>query len=52
MLRVEGDEQEPVAIFLAGGLLTRLRHGDRGAWLICHCQLTVVVLHPCEAQRF
>ena len=39
MLRVEGDEQEPVAIFLAGGLLTRLHHGDRGAWPICHAPL-------------
>jgi len=51
MRRVEGDEQEPIAIFLAGELLTRLRHGDRGAWLICHCQLTVVVLHPCDSAR-
>ena len=37
MLSVEGDEQEPIAIFLAGRLLTRPRHGDRGAWLSCHC---------------
>ena len=51
MPRAEGDEQEPIAIFLAGELLTRLRHGDRGAWLICHCQLTVVVLHPCDSAR-
>lgn len=49
MRRVDGDEQEPVAIVLAGWLLPRPRDAEGSARAMAIAGVTMVVLHPCGA---